>query len=230
MTSVKDRKKIGISDKKNRKKKLDGHINLIPQDGGNKRREAFLGEEGIKMKEKVRLWLEKTKDIAKESDKPCIECGRTDQVFPVMVGDIDIGKDFMVSYCLTHHPLLSHLALTTWSEMSFQERVKFWVIMDENYHLLRTVLSDHSFDYRAKSGELLKEYAKGSRVSPDMVIASGIRMGHRARAIIRLGGRAKVVTGKDKKYVLEKVEESGAEFVKWQKMYADWDEVKEYQK
>jgi hypothetical protein len=69
-------------------------------------------------------------------------------------------------------------------------------------------------------GKGILDIPKGARVSATEVLASGVAMGHKVRARVKIGGREKILTGKSKKDLIHQIEIAGAKFMQWEKMFA----------
>jgi hypothetical protein len=166
----------------------------------------------------------------------CWKCKKETRIlFPFRAIDIDkrpkgmsvneyLGKmktdgGDMVKLCIRCNPITVNLGLLTEDNiihMTEEQKAGMINYTPQIAHLNMKKVQQVAFDL----GKGILDIPKGARVSATEVLASGVAMGHKVRARVKIGGREKILTGKSKKDLIHQIEIAGAKFMQWEKMFA----------
>jgi hypothetical protein len=125
----------------------------------------------------------------------------------------------MVKLCIRCNPITVNLGLLTEDNiihMTEEQKAGMINYTPQIAHLNMKKVQQVAFDL----GKGILDIPKGARVSATEVLASGVAMGHKVRARVKIGGREKILTGKSKKDLIHQIEIAGAKFMQWEKMFA----------
>lgn len=166
----------------------------------------------------------------------CWKCKKETRIlFPFRAIDIDkrpkgmsvneyLGKmktdgGDMVKLCIRCNPITVNLGILTEDNiihMTEEQKAGMINYTPQIAHLNMKKVQQVAFDL----GKGILDIPKGARVSATEVLASGVAMGHKVRARVKIGGREKILTGKSKKDLIHQIEIAGAKFMQWEKMFA----------